>query len=392
MLIYFYSDRNYVLHGFYARYSVTDCPYNCSGNGACDAVRHSCRCKADMSGPACDVPRCPNMCAPHGHCDTDNEKCVCDEGHVGYDCSLAVNSTKSGNTWHTVSPTGTGFKPRTGHVGAFLEEYNSLYLFGGYTLNEVLDELIRYSFTDNKWIVMDKQNVWPAARREHAIAKVGSKFYTFGGILENGSHNNELWLYDPAINEWSLQAVNSSIVPKGVASHTLTLVNDKWLYLFGGRTEDSHFLSDMYRLDITQTNSEWERVIAKGGKTELRRLVGHSCVFHSESQSLLVFGGFLPDNARFPKRTNTLHAYHVLENYWTEIGYNAVDTTEAPKDRAFHSAVIMGNYMVIYGGNTHIHNEEEICYDVDVYFYHLTCHRWVNLARLEHAFPGEYNI
>ena len=394
MLIYFYSDRNYVLNGFYARYSVTPCPYNCTGNanGQCmpNGTTHACSCHPGFAGPACDLVLCPDKCGSHGQCEEDSGqlKCICEEGYVGHDCSLAVNSTKGGNQWHSIAPAGTGFDARTGHVGAFLESRNSLFLFGGFTLNNVLDELITYSFIENRWIPILRSNPWPLARREHAIAQDGDSFYIFGGILANGTHSNDLWHYNPSINLWSLKANTSTIKPKGVASHTLTVVNDQWLYLFGGRTEDGHFLSDMYRIKLSDL-AEWERVEARGGKTEDRRLVGHSCVFHAESQSLLIFGGFLPDNARFPKRTNTLHAYHVIENYWTEIGYNAVDPTEAPKDRAFHSAVIMGNYMVIYGGNTHIHNDEEICYDTNVYFYHLACHRWVDSHKLEASFPGE---
>ena len=334
---------------------------------------------------------CPNMCGDHGECDMSVHECVCDPGYVGYDCSLAINSSEGGSTWYNVAPEGIGFTARTGHVGVFTDSLNSLYIFGGYTLNTVLDELSKYSFSRGEWQILEKTSLWPSPRRQHSIAQFGQNFYIFGGILEDGNHSNELWFYNTANNQWSLRAADSVVQPMGVASHTLTLVEDRWLYLFGGRTSDGHFLSAMYRVNLDD-DSQWEQVVAKGGKTEIRRLVGHSCIYHPESRSLLVFGGFLPDNARFPKRTNTLHMYHIEENYWSEVHYNTVDLTEPPKDRAFHTAAIMGNYMVIYGGNTHIHNDEEICYDARVYFYHLGCHRWVDHTVFEKAFPGKsYN-
>lgn len=34
--------------------------------------------------------------------------------------------------------------------------------------------------------------------------------------------------------------------------------------------------------------------------------------------------------------------------------------------------------MVIFGGYTHRHNKEEICYDNQLYLYHLGCHTWIS--------------
>ncbi len=53
MLIYFYSDRNYVLEGFEADYFVSDCLFNCSGHGTCDAVSKKCNCDLAFFGDGC---------------------------------------------------------------------------------------------------------------------------------------------------------------------------------------------------------------------------------------------------------------------------------------------------------------------------------------------------
>lgn len=34
--------------------------------------------------------------------------------------------------------------------------------------------------------------------------------------------------------------------------------------------------------------------------------------------------------------------------------------------------------MVVFGGYSHRHNKEEICYDNQLYLYHLGCHTWVS--------------
>jgi len=40
--------------------------------------------------------------------------------------------------------------------------------------------------------------------------------------------------------------------------------------------------------------------------------------------------------------------------------------------------IFTGNYLVVFGGYSHKHNKEEICYDNQIYFYHLGCHTWLN--------------
>ena len=386
MLIHFYSDRNYVLQGFYARYNVTDCPHNCSKHGACNRATNMCACSAGYRGAGCETAVCPDNCDTHGYCNITLEGCVCEAGYAGYGCQVPTKASAVKGTWYDLAPAGTGFRPRAGHAGAFVTSVNCLYVFGGNTLNTLLDELTRYCFDRNSWQVLAHRGRWPEARHEHAIAEADGNLFMFGGILANDTHSDELWHYNVAGNHWTLMATSSDIRPLGVASHTLTSVDGRWLYLFGGRTTDGHFLSDMYRIDFHNATA-WERVESRGGKVADRRLVGHSAVYHPSSLSILVFGGFLPDYAKFPKRTSILHAYHIIENYWSRLYF---DEADAPSDRAFHSAVVMGNYMVIYGGNAHIHHKEEICYDHQIFFYHLGCHTWVNYNTLKTAAASEY--
>lgn len=87
MLVLLYSDTNYVLDGFEAEYSITDCQSNCSGHGVCAA--HRCICDGGWGGVDCSQPLCPKGCSKEiggGYC--DRGRCVCNPGFSGLTCSL----------------------------------------------------------------------------------------------------------------------------------------------------------------------------------------------------------------------------------------------------------------------------------------------------------------
>ena len=141
----------------------------------------------------------------------------------------------------------------------------------------------------------------------------------------------------------------------------------------------SGFISDL-------GNEEWSEVEPRGGKRHDMRLVGHSMVYHSESHSLIVYGGILAEAARFAKLSDRLLAFDLERSHWAELHYprGTLPDLHIPLERAFHAAVIMGPYLVVFGGYTHKHNREEICYDSGLYFYHMDCHTWVSHHVLDH--------
>uniref|UniRef100_A0A2S2N5K5 Multiple epidermal growth factor-like domains protein 8 n=1 Tax=bird metagenome TaxID=1833763 RepID=A0A2S2N5K5_9ZZZZ len=49
--------------------------------------------------------------------------------------------------------------------------------------------------------------------------------------------------------------------------------------------------------------------------------------------------------------------------------------TKIPNFWGFGASLI-GDYMVVFGGNVHTHYHEEKCYEEELHFYHLRCHRW----------------
>lgn len=110
------------------------------------------------------------------------------------------------------------------------------------------------------------------------------------------------------------------------------------------------------------------------------RVVAHTTIYHKSSNSLIVYGGVVAGVARFSKLSDRMFAFHIDERHWTEIQYPRTPLRDAyiPRERAFHTSTVIGNYMIVFGGYSHRHNKEEICYDNQMYLYHLGCHTWIN--------------
>lgn len=108
--------------------------------------------------------------------------------------------------------------------------------------------------------------------------------------------------------------------------------------------------------------------------------MAHTTIYHKPSDSLIVYGGVVAGVARFSKLSDRMFAFHIHERHWTELQYPRAPLRDAyiPRERAFHTATVIGNYMIVFGGYSHRHNKEEICYDNQMYLYHLGCHTWIN--------------
>ena len=186
----YFSDTNYVLSGFRAEYFVSKCPHNCSYHGQCDEIEGVCRCNLLYGGVDCSVPLCPDSCGNtsnkaniRGHCSEEEHAngydpnsnikksrdahCICKPGFSGDDCSLDENNFV-GNTWHFLARQqvttsrlnyNSSLLPRTSHASVYDPDTDILYIYGGYDLNHLLDDLIAYDFKHGgEWLKYNEQN------------------------------------------------------------------------------------------------------------------------------------------------------------------------------------------------------------------------------------------
>uniref|UniRef100_A0A0K2SV94 Multiple epidermal growth factor-like domains protein 8 n=1 Tax=Lepeophtheirus salmonis TaxID=72036 RepID=A0A0K2SV94_LEPSM len=366
MHLILYSDTNYALSGFSAIYNSFVCPQNCSERGVC-TDNATCGCDEGFTGPDCSIETCPDGCKPGGKC-LERKRCVCSPGFTGYDCSLH-ESNIVGNTWHLLNPPqDTFFSPRTSHSSIVLE--NSIYFYGGYNLRYVLRDLISYDFETWKKIEPQNNISWPPPLYGHAAVELDSGFVLFGGKDNHHIPSSQVWVYNVSTHSWKRMEKD---MPIPLSSHAVARVNET-LYIFGGSGVFGEFSSSMFTLQLSDWT--WKTVEPRNGKMTDLRVTGHSLVYHSGSESLILFGGLVADLARFSRLSDRIWVYDIKKRKWSEL--ESAGDKDRPPERAYHAAVVIGDYMVIFGGYSHRHNKVEICYDKEIYFYHLGCHSWVS--------------
>ena len=215
----------------------------------------------------------------------------------------------------------------------------------------------------------------------------------FGGSRSDDNFSSELWMFDVHSEIWKLLKDPDKSLPP-TTGHAMVVTSSGWLYLLGGMTVNGTFLSDLWRCNVSHLISHngdpkisWEKLNPKGGLIVDRRLIGHSMVHDSKSDRLLIFGGIAVDSARFPRRSPSLQVYHIGENWWADLSHFGRNSL-APRERAFHQATMVGDYMVVVGGNVHSHHEDEHCYDGNIFFLHLQCMTWVDGTKFESSSDG----
>lgn len=238
------------------------------------------------------------------------------------------------------------------------------------------------------------------ARHSHTAVEWNGNMVIFGGELANGSLASDVWMYRPLNDDWQQLGFSSSHGAPKLANHAAAVV-DVYLYVFGGefhvirspcafiwvslcvslelilsayvsgRTEEDMFSSSLYRFGLLGSG-QWEAIHPTGGKPPAT--AGHSMVFHSPSRTLLVYGGHRLTTARyimltsmlaqkqiivlinvhlisvllrFSVRVNNTDVFHVDRRFWTS--FRSRFPATGPRERAFHSATVIGNYMVVYG-------------------------------------------
>jgi hypothetical protein len=246
---------------------------------------------------------------------------------------------------------------------------NSLYVLGG----DQKSGGFQYYSTDkfvpetNTWVHLGPQGRLPTNFIYSDMDAVGGMLFLFGGSNtvnnETGFFNDILVLHpSDSSSSWTPITHNGSVPQR--AAHTATQVAGR-VMVFGGwnyTNVSAQYFNDLWSFDTTQMYlggwgviPYWLPVAPTNSPPPPRN--GHSAV--AASGGLWVFGGFSHNTAKGPWVTctapddncvyyNDLWNYNPNLNTWTQISPGG----PTPSGRWGHSADVLGNRMLVFGGNT----------------------------------------
>ena len=157
--------------------------------------------------------------------------------------------------WRPVSCTSAGddelpsFQPLAGH--RLVAWGTTLLCIGGHTKAKQPKRPLTVWCLDTSsmvWSLLEaKGESAPVNRGGHSVALVGSKLYVFGGEDVMRRPLGDLWALD--LESWSWLAPEAGgTPPRDRSAHITTVVNDRWMVVFGGGSL-AHCFNDLHVLD-----------------------------------------------------------------------------------------------------------------------------------------------
>ncbi|KAJ8044955.1 RING finger protein B [Holothuria leucospilota] len=183
----------------------------------------------------------------------------------------------------------------------------------------------------------------PTERWGHAMCVTGPDTMMLVGGQGAGQviSKDALWELNSSTSTWSVPEVEQLVSrPELRTGHTITYDHVlNLLYVFGG-SKNVRWYNDMFVLDLS--DKQWSFIDAEGNAPT--RAYHTSTFFRGE---MFVFGGIYPNpNLEPDSCSNDLFIFSSVSNNW----YKPLVLGPKPKPRSGHSATLLGDKLVIFGG------------------------------------------
>jgi N-acetylneuraminic acid mutarotase len=97
------------------------------------------------------------------------------------------------------------FASRDEHTAVINNEEQSMIIFGGFKEGIRTNEMLRYTFSTNRWspVIIDKHSPQPTGRSSHCACMYQGCMYIFGGKDVDHEKLNDLWRFDFQTETWT---------------------------------------------------------------------------------------------------------------------------------------------------------------------------------------------
>ena len=192
-----------------------------------------------------------------------------------------------------------------------------------------------------------------------------------GGIGDDNKVISKLAFLDLSKNQWVSYKINGCNLPE-LSNHSACLVmmaskandinisifkqsdsnnsiNKEGVYIFGGIDKDNNFTNELYRIKLHKPILEVEKVKINGIPPSERS--NCSLNYYEHLNIIILHGGYNENRNKF---FNDTYIFDIVSSSWIKI--KLVDEHQAKiNERCSHSSVIIGDELIIFGGNNEIY-------------------------------------
>ena len=266
---------------------------------------------------------------------------------------------------------------RYGHSGIFYQ--NKIYFFGGktkYQKNSISCGLEVFSLFDGQFTNPSAGKINPEDRRNHTAELLGSQMFIFGGINNSNEILNDSFLLNLSPLKWIPCHISrytpgprvfghssSVVIPRDIIkNHKFSiysyptfepgkmnsLIKEKGIYIFGGKTKEEGGLSNQLWILITGKKPlEWVQPQTKGKPPSPRYF--HSMSFYERGNFLIIHGG-RNDAMSESSALNDTYVFDLDIFDWLKVELYSEIKGFKVLNRCGHQSVVYSNKLIIVGG------------------------------------------
>lgn len=255
--------------------------------------------------------------------------------------------------WHKMQCSGSIPTARYGHTAHIVG--SRMFIFGGRGVSgSVFSDLFFLDLVQWVWVPVSPLSPGPGPRLHHSSVLVGRKIVVHGGWT--GSHlYADLWVFDTDSFSW-LQPRTGGFAPSARRGHSLSLLTDGRLLLFGGGALDSDHCTPCYCNDLRTLDTDtmiWTRPKVLGVLPTGR--FGHSATLLDNNTKLVIYGGWGKGGVQTKEMINnpkaeSVHVLDIANLTWYVPNY---DIKKTVKHLFFHANASSSdsNSVLIFGGS-----------------------------------------
>jgi hypothetical protein len=253
--------------------------------------------------------------------------------------SIPASTLVPAGTWASIATTGASPAAREDHTMTVADD-GTVWVFGGRDGAAVFGDLWALDLAAGGWQAHSPAGDAPASRFGHeAVWVPGRGLVVFAGQAAPDKFFNDLWLYDPAADRWTLLPASGS-VPVARYGTCAGVGPDGRLWISHGFTEDGVRFADTHAYDFA--TATWsDQAPSSAGPIE-RCL--HTCWWRSDGTFALYGGQTTGVAALGDLWTLTPGAGGAATNSWQEVG------GDHPPARNLPAVARHGQATIIIGG------------------------------------------